>query len=202
MYFNKTCSIAVTMESQDQLLLAIKQEIESMSNENQCHVENEAGNVKIEPQTNQTESPFDNIPLHVKQESSESEISNSEMLTSNSGTLTLNSEIITSNTRIMNSRTETEITPNLERNEGINVKEEVQNDDSLVSYDSPNFDDSVSMDSDDATALGNVEACLQEEFNIKFEIEACEVSYCFKIIKYLVTRELDIFSLHIRVFLN
>lgn len=160
------------MESQDQLLLAIKQEIESMSNENQCLVENEAGNVKIETQSNQTENPFDNIPLHVKQESTESEISNSEMLTSNSGTLTLNSEMMTSNTGIMNSRTETEIIPNLE----INVKEEVQNDDSLVSYD-PNFDDSVSMDSDDATALGNVEACLQEEFNIKFEIEACEVSY-------------------------
>lgn len=179
----KLCSITVTMETQEQLLLALKQEIDTMSNENQCLIENETDNVKIELQNNHMDNSFDNIQLQVKQEHSEPEISNSEMLTSNSGTLILNSELITSNTRIINSnsRIETEITPNI-TNEGINVKEEVRNNDSLVSYGSPNFDDSVSMDSDDATALGNVEACLQEEFNIKFEIEACEVSYCFSIV--------------------
>lgn len=160
------------MESQEQLLLAIKQEIDTMSYEHQNLVENETGIVKIEPQNNHMENPFENIQLHVKQESSESEMSNSEMLTLNSETITSNTGIINSNSRIITSTTKTEIT----QNEGINVKQEVQNDDSLVSYDSPNFDDSMSMDSDDVTALGNVEACLQEEFNIKFEIE-CEVQY-------------------------
>ncbi|XP_072933965.1 uncharacterized protein [Epargyreus clarus] len=42
-------------------------------------------------------------------------------------------------------------------------------DDSLVSYDYPNFDDGGSMDSRDAAALGNVEACLQDDVNVKDE---------------------------------
>lgn len=152
------------MESREQLLLAIKQEIDTMANAHHNPVENETSNDKDEPQNSHMENPFENVQLHIKQENSKPEISNSEMLTSNSRIITL--------------KTETEIAQTVETNEGIIVKEEVQND-SVVSFNSPNFDDSMSMDSDDATALGNVEACLQEELNIKFEIEGCEVSKYF-----------------------
>lgn len=50
----------------------------------------------------------------------------------------------------------------------IEVKKESQD---IISYDYPNFEDS--MDSEDATALGNVETCLQEdvkEENYLFEV--------------------------------
>ncbi|KAL0859962.1 hypothetical protein ABMA27_010278 [Loxostege sticticalis] len=48
-------------------------------------------------------------------------------------------------------------------------KEMSMSEDSLVSYDYPSFDDSVSMDSNDVAAFGNVETCLQEEIHIKPE---------------------------------
>ncbi|XP_053620574.1 zinc finger protein 28-like [Plodia interpunctella] len=50
----------------------------------------------------------------------------------------------------------------------VDVKEEVGGD--MVGYDYPNFDDE-SMDSADATALGNVEACLQDDVGVKTENE-------------------------------
>ncbi|KAJ8706121.1 hypothetical protein PYW07_010898 [Mythimna separata] len=52
------------------------------------------------------------------------------------------------------------------------VKEEtVLGDESLVTYDYPNFDDDVgsSIDSTEAAALNQVEACLQDDMNIKCE---------------------------------
>lgn len=56
-------------------------------------------------------------------------------------------------------------------------KEMSMSEDSLVSYDYPSFDDSVSMDSNDVAAFGNVETCLQEEIHIKPEsLDATEVS--------------------------
>lgn len=52
------------------------------------------------------------------------------------------------------------------------VKEEMSiNEDLLVSYDYPNFDDSQSIDSNDIAVLGNVETCLQEELHIKPEMQ-------------------------------
>ncbi|CAG9790047.1 unnamed protein product [Diatraea saccharalis] len=50
------------------------------------------------------------------------------------------------------------------------VKEEMPiTGDLLVSYDYPNFDDTGSMDSNDVAVLGNVETCLNENYNIKSE---------------------------------
>ncbi|KAF9405724.1 hypothetical protein HW555_013661 [Spodoptera exigua] len=50
------------------------------------------------------------------------------------------------------------------------IKEEtVLGDESIVTYDYPNFDDVTSMDSNEATALNQVEACLQDDMNIKCE---------------------------------
>ncbi|XP_047037885.1 zinc finger protein 184-like isoform X2 [Helicoverpa zea] len=56
------------------------------------------------------------------------------------------------------------------------VKQEpVVGDESLVTYDYPNFDDDVgSMDSNEAAALNQVEACLQDDMNIKCEDEDYE----------------------------
>ncbi|KAL4706125.1 hypothetical protein ACJJTC_012924 [Scirpophaga incertulas] len=51
----------------------------------------------------------------------------------------------------------------------ISVNDEIKvelnsEEDSLVAYDYPNFDDSISIDSHDAAVLGNVETCLQEDY--------------------------------------
>ncbi|KAF9802716.1 hypothetical protein SFRURICE_007328 [Spodoptera frugiperda] len=52
------------------------------------------------------------------------------------------------------------------------IKEEsVLGDESIVTYDYPNFDDVTSMDSNDAAALNQVEACLEDGMNIKCEEE-------------------------------
>lgn len=61
------------------------------------------------------------------------------------------------------------------------VKEERVGDESIVTYDYPNFDDVASLDSNDAAALTHVEACLQDGIGIKCEDDGhFEVSYdCF-----------------------
>lgn len=61
------------------------------------------------------------------------------------------------------------------------VKEErVLGDESLVTYDYPNFDDVASMDSNEAAALTQVEACLQDDMNIKCEEYDDEVRFQIK----------------------
>lgn len=61
-------------------------------------------------------------------------------------------------------------TENVDSDSGLK-QEVVMSEDSLVSYDYPNFDDTQSMDSNDVTVLGNVETCLQEEIHIKPDIQ-------------------------------
>ncbi|XP_063370466.1 zinc finger protein 676-like [Cydia amplana] len=71
------------------------------------------------------------------------------------------------------------ILPIIDPEEEEQVKQECLADDAMISYDFPNFDDGSvgarsmetgSMDSNDAAALGNVEACLQEDgVSVKYE---------------------------------
>ena len=46
----------------------------------------------------------------------------------------------------------------------------------VASYNYMNYEDNGSLDSSNDNALANVEACLQEEVNIKFETELDDVS--------------------------
>lgn len=63
------------------------------------------------------------------------------------------------------------------------IKEEsVLGDESIVTYDYPNFDDVTSMDSNDAAALNQVEACLEDSMNIKCEEDEDDVSRLFILI--------------------
>lgn len=59
------------------------------------------------------------------------------------------------------------------------VKEEtVLGDESLVTYDYPNFDDDAgSIDSNEAAALNRVEACLQDDINIKCEDDEVRIIF-------------------------
>ncbi|RVE53823.1 hypothetical protein evm_001485 [Chilo suppressalis] len=65
-----------------------------------------------------------------------------------------------------------EILPKTEHDSNFEVKEEITvPSESLVTYDYPNFDDAVSMDSNDVAVLGNVETCLHEDYSIKSETQ-------------------------------
>ncbi|XP_049882151.1 zinc finger protein 616-like [Pectinophora gossypiella] len=107
---------------------------------------------QTEIDTVQTDNPFGNVQLVVKQETS---INEHEHLNIIPDKPLDNIENINSDVNLADSL-------------HVDVKAE-KSDDSLVTYDYPNFDDAGSMDSNEATALGNVETCLQEEINIKCE---------------------------------
>ncbi|XP_045507830.1 zinc finger protein 260-like [Colias croceus] len=93
----------------------------------------------------QDENPFQNIQLHVKEE------------------LCDDQKEVTEDEKLIDA-------PFCEKEESQEeIKEECSpEDESLITYDYPNFEDS--MDSSDATALGNVEACLQEDIKEENDI--------------------------------
>lgn len=149
-------------ENTRHLVKAIKEEIENMAREEPS---TSTAEIKMEDDTNHDvhsiendDNPFDNVQLIVKQELQ----------------LPHYGKDVSHN---MENEQEERIVSDLL------IKEENPVGENLVSYDYPNFDEGSmdndgSMDSNEARAFANVEACLQEELNIKMEIEtAYEVSY-------------------------
>ncbi|XP_013199280.1 zinc finger protein 91 [Amyelois transitella] len=103
-----------------------------------------------EPNTSNEPSPFENIQLEVKE----------EMMSPNYITPTHSNIMVTLPTNI-----ETDMPKAMDIDH--DVKEEMEGE--IVTYDYPDYDDG-SMDSAEATALGNV-ACLLDDVNVKTEDE-------------------------------
>ncbi|XP_028170915.1 zinc finger protein 98-like [Ostrinia furnacalis] len=148
-------------------------DIKSEPDVNLTHQENVMVRIKIEEQalleqTNESnmysDPSFDMGHLQVKEEVSMEHVPNNyENAKTNEESHIANGISDSANKDITNAE-------NTELESNADVKNEmIMSEDSLVSYDYPSFDDSVSMDSNDIAALGNVETCLQEEIHIKPE---------------------------------
>lgn len=139
----------------------------------------EEHNVDIEVKTEDVDdNPYQNIQVEVKHENHEQENS-----------INFRKYIETRILEEFKVQSEVDsilpITPSEEAD--ANVKQECLTDDALISFDFPTFNDvgsidsgsmgAGSIDSNDATALGNVEACLQEDgVSIKYENDVYDVS--------------------------
>lgn len=180
--------ITLHTETMDIPLEIIKQEDES---DQQMPEDEMYPEVKIENHTDETSqddnNPFVNIQLQVKQEISltieretdetlaDKEIVNEEYdIPIEESILPISKSIPIEESILPISKSEAECD-----DEKCDPREEsVLGDDSLVTYDYPNFEDDEedddggldsSMDSNEAAALTRVEACLHDDVNIKYE---------------------------------
>lgn len=158
--------------------LFIKQEYEP-ANEANYNVQ-----IKHETEDIETDNPFENLQIEIKQETNLEKDPTSIIPQSQSDITETNEEttsnlkqeltnLINSQITIINVKNETteSILPNddgelnLRQNDGeVTVKDEIEN---VADYSYPSFDDS--MDSSEAAALSYVEACLSEDVQIKTE---------------------------------
>lgn len=139
------------MAAPEEAAISIKKEVENLHEEYETTIIKIESDVTPKQEIEPNDNPFVNIHLEINYD--------------------LNSEtkVDTIETNINITECNDSVAVEKDTN-GVEIKNEVQMDEH-VSYDYPDFDDSVSIDSNDATALGNVEACLQEEINIKCENE-------------------------------
>ncbi|XP_068624444.1 zinc finger protein 271-like [Battus philenor] len=140
----------------------IKQEIHIETNEVKTELEyNEHGTI---------ENPFENIQLQVKQEYSQypnSEKSNEDYKIEHEKRVGEIMEVtFATGMEKPNCKMQEETITNM-YDDNIEIKQEDDLDDNSCDY--SNFEDSQSMDSDEAKALHNVEACLQDDVKIKSE---------------------------------
>ncbi|CAH0598799.1 unnamed protein product [Chrysodeixis includens] len=130
-----------------------EEEIDTITGDTQLEIKSEINIGETIIQGN-VDNPFKNIRLEVKQEFIPINIDSETLDSQNDDTLP---------------KIKYEIDPKSELDCIEKVKEERVGDESLVTYDYPNFDDVTSMDSSDAAALTHVEACLHDCMDYKCE---------------------------------
>ncbi|KAG6458252.1 hypothetical protein O3G_MSEX010752 [Manduca sexta] len=153
----------ITMELNEYTDVPIKEEVD----DGQLYIKTEIET--HEDEQNVTDNPFENVQLHVKEESNIEKDPETDLFT-----------------------VETEeIKPDVEKSsspmnnlDGVDIKQEdseIITGDEVISYDYPNFEDS--MDSNEAVALSKVEACLQDD-GLKSEMhENIDDGNYYKVIK-------------------
>ncbi|KAM3968606.1 uncharacterized protein ACR2FA_012064 [Aphomia sociella] len=173
---NTDVSLEITSESNQTENVDIKQEVETHIT---VHIKSE-----MDESTNDNDdidNPFENIQLEVKEEMFSPTYEKDPMTNPSHSNIMVNLPVLSQNLDIdayegITKDERSEMETDMEVKQETGVVDESVADESVVSYDFPNFEDAGSMDSNDVAVLGNVETCLQEEVNIKMETDGVPVS--------------------------
>ncbi|XP_026764901.2 zinc finger protein 271-like [Galleria mellonella] len=166
---NTDITLEITSELEQPENPDIKQELEREETNITVHIKSEEDDEREDG-----DNEFENIQLEIKEETIYPCYEKDMSTNPSHSNIMVNLPVLSQNLDIegyedmtKNEREEVDAT---EMENNMEVKEETGAvDESVVTYDYPNFDDTGSMDSRDAAVLGNVETCLQEEINIKTE---------------------------------